>query len=66
MCAYICKEVGKARLYGERVPPNMFTTGASAHPTGTPEEVMVCQVWCQVRQELAFCVFVSVGCWDAH
>lgn len=66
MCTFIYKEAGKARLYGERVAPNMFAPEASAHPTGIPEEGMVCQFWCQVRQELAFGVFVSAGCWDAH
>ena len=30
MCAYIYKEVGKARLYGEKVPPSLFATEASA------------------------------------
>lgn len=54
MCAYIRKQVEKAGLQGEKVPLNMFATEASAHPTGTPEEEMVCRVQCQVRQELAF------------
>lgn len=43
MCTFIYKEAGKARLYGERVAPNMFAPEASAHPTGIPEEGMVCQ-----------------------